>query len=217
MLLGAYQFFCRLENDAELPVFKGSTFRGVFGRALKKVVCALKRQECETCLLRGRCLYTLVFETLLAKPPPEGARVIPPPHPFVIEAPATEQTHFPAGGEFNFNLLLFGSVNQAFPYFVYAFDQMGKIGIGRKVNGERGRFLLESITSNDKIIYSGKTQRLEAIDGLQSLCLELPPPSSETFSLKVTIETPLRLKFENRLHADLPFHILTWAMRPVFP
>ena len=42
MLYGKYRFSCRLENDAVLPFYKGSTFRGVFGIALKKVVCAGK-------------------------------------------------------------------------------------------------------------------------------------------------------------------------------
>lgn len=51
MLFERYNFNCHLDTDAELPCYKGSTFRGVFGRALKKVVCALKQQECETCLL----------------------------------------------------------------------------------------------------------------------------------------------------------------------
>ena len=62
MLFEKYDFTCRLDTDAELPCYKGSTFRGVFGRALKKVVCALKQQECETCLLNTKCIYARVFE-----------------------------------------------------------------------------------------------------------------------------------------------------------
>jgi len=41
MFYGKYKFLCRLKDDANLPYYKGSTFRGVFGRALKRVVCAL--------------------------------------------------------------------------------------------------------------------------------------------------------------------------------
>lgn len=212
MLLGTYEFHCRLETDAELPFYKGSTFRGVFGRALKKVVCALKRQECPECLLRNRCIYTLIFETELAKPPAAGARVIPPPHPFVIEPPATSQTFFPAGSDFKFNLLLFGEVNHSFPYFVYAFDQMGKIGIGRRINAQRGRFVLDSVRCDDKIVYTSKDQRLKTSVGLNTFRLEKPPESPENFGLKLTIETPLRLKFENRFKADMPFHVLVRAM-----
>jgi len=39
LLYGKYAFSCILLDDAHLPPFKGSTFRGVFGHALKKVVC----------------------------------------------------------------------------------------------------------------------------------------------------------------------------------
>ena len=62
MLFGKYTFRCRFETDARLPEYKGSTFRGLFGTALKRIVCALKHQECGGCILRSSCLYPQVFE-----------------------------------------------------------------------------------------------------------------------------------------------------------
>ena len=132
MIYGNYRFLCRLENDAVLPFYKGSTFRGVFGIALKKVVCALKRQACESCLLKSRCLYTQVFETSLAVDPPAALRGSAVPHPFVIEPPLTGDTDFETDSQLDCNLLLFGEVNRSLPYFIYAFDRMGRIGIVRK-------------------------------------------------------------------------------------
>jgi hypothetical protein len=64
MLFGEYRFHAVLEDDAILPPYKGSTFRGGFGVALKQVVCALRRQGCPACLLRRQCVYALVFESL---------------------------------------------------------------------------------------------------------------------------------------------------------
>jgi hypothetical protein len=151
MLYGKYRFFCNLETKASLPPYKGSTFRGVFGRALKKVVCALKRQECGQCLLKQRCVYALVFETSKAIEAPEGSRIVSPPHPFVIEPPLTTETEFSKGTSFDFNLLLFGELNNSLPYFIYAFDQMGKIGIGKKIDGKRGtrnRSSIPTLTRN---------------------------------------------------------------------
>jgi len=52
MLYGKYLFTCLLQDDAILPYYKGSTFRGVLGKALRDVVCALKRETCAECLLR---------------------------------------------------------------------------------------------------------------------------------------------------------------------
>ncbi|MHB8092928.1 MAG: hypothetical protein ACYDH8_15215 [Syntrophales bacterium] len=63
MLLGRYCFSLTFNDDAALPEYKGSTFRGIFGHSLKKVVCALKHQECADCLLREKCVYSIVFET----------------------------------------------------------------------------------------------------------------------------------------------------------
>ncbi len=212
MLYGKYQFLCRLMNETVLPCYKGSTFRGVFGRALKRVVCALKRQECENCLLKQRCVYALVFETQNATDLPEGSRIAAAPHPFVIEPPLTMETRYSEGASFDFRLLLFGEANHNLPYFVYAFEQMGKIGIGKRINGKRGHFSLEQVKFGEKSIYSSAEQTLQAE---KPLMLELKDktdfPESNS-RLKLKIITPLRIKFENRLKADLPFHVLVRAM-----
>jgi hypothetical protein len=213
MLYGKYQFLCRLENEAHLPSFKGSTFRGVFGHALKKVVCALKRQECRECLLQNRCLYALVFETQAVLQPATDSKFKAAPHPFVIEPPQTPETNFQAGSAFDFNLLLFGEMNNSLPYFVYAIDQMGKIGIGKKINAERGRFVLKSVQVDDRIIYSDTDQKLNTTGALGTLSLNGQVENIEgTFRVKVILDTPLRIKFENRLKADLPFHVFVRAM-----
>ncbi len=213
MLYGKYRFFCSLETNASLPPYKGSTFRGVFGRALKKVVCALKRQECANCLLKQRCVYALVFETSESLELPEGSRIVSSPHPFVIEPPLTTETEFPKGASFDFNLLLFGELNNNLPYFIYAFDQMGKIGIGKKIDGKRGQFILKEVRHKDKIVYSDADQKLNAIDSMERLSIPAATDCSKSgFRLRLILETPLRLKFENRLKADLPFHVLVRAM-----
>jgi len=213
MLYGKYRFFCSLETNASLPPYKGSTFRGVFGRALKKVVCALKRQECGQCLLKQRCVYALVFETSEAMVVSEGSRIVSPPHPFVIEPPLTTETEFLKGASFDFNLLLFGELNNSLPYFIYAFDQMGRIGIGKKIDGKRGRFVLKEVRHKEQIVYSDADQKLNAIDSLNRLSIPAASDySRNVFSLRLILETPLRLKFENRLKADLLFHVFVRAM-----
>ena len=54
--------------------------------------------------------------------------------------PLTSKAKFSKGDLLDFTLLLFGEINNSLPYFIYAFDQMGKIGIEKKIEGERGRF-----------------------------------------------------------------------------
>ncbi len=212
MLYGNYQFKCRLETGAVMPPYKGSTFRGVFGHALKRVVCALKRQTCEECLLKKRCVYALVFETPLAMEIPAGSKMSHPPHPFVIEPPRSEETELEAGQDFDCRLLLFGDVNKSFPYFVYAFDQMGKIGIGRRVNGSRGKFGLKEVRSKDTRLYSEEDQVLNQTDAAEFLSLSAKSPLNGVTRVPLVLETPLRIKFKNRYKAELPFHVLTRTM-----
>ena len=214
MLFGKYEFRCCFESEARLPEYKGSTFRGVFGIALKSVVCALKRQICDQCLLKTQCIYALVFETHHAIPPPPGARIAAPPHPFVIEPPPTAQTDFSSNDSFDFSLILFGQVNRFLPYFIYAFDFMGNIGVGKKISGRRGRFALRTVEHDGRTIYSNTDQRLDMNDDFPRLTLKQPDeaPSGNDDRLKITLKTPLRLKFQNRLSAELPFHLLVRAM-----
>lgn len=216
MLYGKYQFTSVFEDEAFLPPFKGSTFRGVFGHALKKVVCALNQQDCETCLLSEKCIYVMVFDT--PRRVKENNRT-PPPHPFVIEPPLTTRTRFLPGDRFDFTLLLFGEANHLLPYFIYAFEQMGRIGVGRRQPTHRARFQLLSVFSQDREIYQAQDRRL-AISEFQHLSLEpdhrredggerLQTPT--VTQLRVNLITPLRLKHDNRFQAELPFHVLIRA------
>ena len=215
MLYGKYHFTCRLETDAMLPGYKGSTFRGVFGHALKRVVCALKRVECEDCVLKNRCVYARVFETPIAVSMPEGARISAPPHPFVIEPPLTDLREYRAGKRIECGLILFGEPNNSLPYFVYAFEQMGKIGIGKRVNGNRGRFSLESVKAGDREIYSCRDRTFIQDAPIGSLDLMESTTGNNGNGrtlVSLTLETALRLKFKSRIRATLPFHVLVRAM-----
>jgi hypothetical protein len=213
MKFGAYHFHCRLETDALLPRFKGSTFRSVFGLALKQVVCPLKRQPCETCMLRKTCLYAMVFEPKLTWDSPPPIKSPTPPPPLVIEPPLTSRTLFPGGSDFDFQILLFGAANAGLPYFIYAIDRLGQLGIGRRIQGKRGTFILDHVRSGDRVIYSNADGRLDQSIPPEELNLEVPENEQADVSrLRLFLDTPLRLKTNNRLTADLPFQVLARAM-----
>jgi hypothetical protein len=208
MLLGEYRFRGVLEDEALLPPYKGSTLRGVFGRALKEVVCALKHQECPSCLLRGQCLYVAVFD------PPAGApsRASPPP-PFVLEPPLSPKTQFSPGEPLEFTLLLFGKSNAYLPYFVYAFEHLGRLGLGKALGGRRARFRLLSVTcATAGVIYQEKERLLLPARPQELVLPTAEPPRPGVGQLTVSLLTPLRLKFQNRLQAELPFHVLLRAV-----
>jgi len=209
LILGSYLFECRLKNDAILPRYKGSTFRGLFGHALKKVTCALKHQDCKNCLLIDRCVYALFFKRNSMKPEDnKPSRVATPPKPYVIEPPLTTQTILKSGELFNFSILLMGKANLELPYIVYAIKYMGDLGIGKKQNGERALFKLEKISYKGQTIYNVETDQL-TLPEVDELKLQKDSNLQTSVNkLSLCLDTPLRLKYRNSFSTELPFHIL---------
>lgn len=215
MKFGNYRFLIKFTDDAFLPYYKGSTFRGLLGHAMKRVVCPLKREDCSSCILCSTCTYALTFETSHALPTPENARVSAPPHPMVLEPPLTEKREFKKGDTLECGLLLFGTINQSLAHFICAFDQMGKIGIGKKVDGKRAGFVLERVSSGKDILFLKESSAVSIPEPL-NINFDFSLNNSDTiFSarrLKVQMITPLRILKGNDGKADLSFSLLLKAM-----
>lgn len=114
----------------KLPPYKGSVLRGGFGSAFRRVACAPRAKNCLGCLLRGVCPYAYVFETS----PPEGSAVLrnlkDVPRPFVIEPPEDYRTEYTPGEALEFGLVLIGRGVEYLPFFIAAFKELGRTGIG---------------------------------------------------------------------------------------
>jgi len=204
MKTGTYTFHIKLEEAAALPAYKGSTFRGVLGHALKQMVCVIKHQECNNCILKSACLYALVFETGYALPRHERARVSSVPHPMVIVPPLTVKKNFRRGDTLSCDLLLFGEINRNVPYFIYAFKQMGKIGIGKHINGQKARFSLEKVTHRHDTIYQKNQGQMTLPDNLIDVDL-LPVETFSSDRVEIRIITPLRIIVKTQGPPALPF------------
>jgi CRISPR-associated endoribonuclease Cas6 len=152
-----------------LPTYKGSTFRGGFGYAFKRVVCAIRDKECPDCILKEKCVYSYVFET----PPPSDTKIMrkykAAPHPFVIEPPPEKRRGFKPGDEINFGLTLIGRAIDYLPYFIYTFDELGRIGIGKG----KAKYELRNVTCDGKKIYDSETKTLKSFNS-SSLLLPIP-------------------------------------------
>ncbi len=118
------------------------------------------------------------------------------------------------GALFEFSLILFGKANDYIPYFVYAFNQIGGTGIGGRINGGRGKFKLECVRAGDRIVYSRQDGKLREIPPCPGLELETLSGQQDagTERIELKLVTPLRLKYQNGLKAELPFHVLVRAL-----
>jgi len=163
-------------------------------------------------MLNNTCPYAYIFETPKVNGMNIGHQANNLPHPFVIEPPLTKQTEFQAGETFEIGLVLIGNSVSFLPYFVYTFDQMGRMGLGRG----RGKFELTSVHARNAIfngnrikLYDSKSQMLNGnfkTWQLQDLLSQQPFTSSGQLTLKLI--TPLRILNQNRLVSEISFHLL---------
>ncbi len=143
-----------------LPQYKGSTFRGGFGNALKKAVCMTKTFDCPPCLLKQNCPYICIFEPNVEKSTADLLRIgRDAPQPFVLEPPLTEQRLFQKGEQFTIHLVLIGNAMDMLPYFIYAFTVFGeRVGLGKA----KGKFVLRQVSDAEgKKLYDARTQTLK--------------------------------------------------------
>ena len=208
MQVATYTFQCRFVTQAFLPEFKGSTIRGAFGHALKRISCALRRQDCGSCLLFETCAYAFLFEVKKALPfEAKRLRVAQRPHPYVIVPPNENQRVYSPGDTFSFDLILFGHASNYLPHIVYAVKDMGQNGLGSKIKS-KGSFEIENVLQDGAPVYSDN--KLKTDRPLRDLALE-PFSDFREDALTLTCLTPLRLKFTNALQDSLPFHIVIRA------
>ncbi len=208
-----------------LPSYKGSTLRGGFGNAFRRVVCALRKTDCTECILKEKCVYSYVFET----PPPSDTEIMTKytnaPHPFVIEPPAEKRQAYKPGDEIAFGLTLIGRAIDYLPYFIYTFDELGKIGIGK----DRGKYELNTVRKNptlekggkggfseknNETIYSSETKTLKqftpSVLNLESVMSnpDFGVLNLESEILNLNFVTPTRIIYDSHLTLDLEFHML---------
>lgn len=178
----------------QLPPYLGSTLRGAFGVALHRSSCVLRRQECATCLLRSRCVYSYAFETPMSGPSEKERRYASAPHPFVLNLDTDPMGDQSPGSALAFGVTLIGRAVDFLPYFVHAFRCMGEVGIGRG----RGTFEIVAVKTLDDLgepvetIYeSGELRMPKAVLGLEEALSGTERLSAKTATLRLI--TPLRL------------------------
>ncbi|CCO07696.1 CRISPR system precrRNA processing endoribonuclease RAMP protein Cas6 [Desulforamulus hydrothermalis] len=193
-----------------LPPYKGSTLRGGFGSAFQRIACAQRNNICKNCLLKTSCPYVYIFETT---PAPGGQALrnyesIP--RPFILEPPLDTKTHYAAGEQLTFNLILVGKAIEYLPYFIVSFKELGRYGMGKG----RKEFALQEIRTVNPL--TGQTEAIYAepdylikphkfeITGADFKATEF----SRSGKLTINYKTMTRLKFADEYVERIEFHIL---------
>jgi len=192
------------EGVAQLPPYKGSTLRGAFGHAFRRVACPFR--ACPPCLVPKTCPYTYVFETPPRDETGWTARLPAVPHPFILEPPPGDRTVYASDEGMTFGLVLVGRAIDFTPYFVVALREMGRAGLGRG----RARWRLARITdrADGATLYDGATdaERLLAQPTVHQGVSHTGPLAPTALTLR--FETPTRLKYDGHLNDKPEFHVL---------
>ncbi len=79
------------------------------------------------------------------------------PHPFIVEPPLEKRHGYTPETELTFGVILIGKAIDYLPYFIYTFDELGRIGIGKG----KAKYELKSVICDGKTIYDSETKTLK--------------------------------------------------------
>ncbi len=199
-MLQIYKYIIKIQlmRNAQLPEYKGSMFRGAFGWAFRNAVCITKQKTCDNCILKNQCSYFGIFETELPANKLSILRGIKKlPHPMIIHPPLTWNRTFETGAELEIGITLFGEYSEYFPFVLYAFQQMGKSGIG----ASRVPFEVLSVYNID-----GSNESAKIFDSKDNILKGQYAPIeinsdienySNTKTIKISFKTPARIQADS--------------------
>lgn len=183
-----YRFTFEVDTALHLPEYAGSTLRGAFGHALRRVACMTREKDCKPCALYRTCPYPQIFET----PPPEQhtlQKFSQIPNPYIIEPPTWGERTYTRGETLQFNFVIAGRACQQLPFIVLAWQRAFQQGIG-KGDGAATLTLIEQLTAQEAVpIYSLAQPILEAHQTELTL-----PAIADISTVTLNIATPLRLQ-----------------------
>ena len=209
-----YELTLLVQEPMPLPAHKDNLFRGGFGYAFKSMACAWQppRASCTGCPHTEKCAYARIFET----PLPAGSPVLKAqkniPAPYIIHAPRDRRIHYHPGELISFQLTLMGWAIDALPYFLYAFQELGRRGLGR--NRAAYELLLTTFFSQQdarRVLIL----RDNAISGdyarhYDQVSIDWPSaPSYPVRQISLDLRTPTQIKHQgNILRTPPPFSVV---------
>jgi len=199
------------QTDIEWPPFKGALLRGSFGKILRGMVCLRSGEICKECVIKFTCPYSYLFESPSRSG--SGWSASYDPHPFIIEPPLDDQQVYEAGTAASMGLILVGKAVEYLPYFLLAFEEMGRRGIGRR----RGKFIVKEVAARqeheESIIYNISSGRLsEQIPLVELQTTDSVEDVGDIQSVAIRLLTPTRLQSGGGIIRAVEFETLIRAL-----
>ncbi|NJP07199.1 MAG: hypothetical protein HC837_17055, partial [Chloroflexaceae bacterium] len=193
----------RMLEDTQLPAYKGALLRGGFGHAFQRAACPQRCwRQSHACPFDRICPYRWVFET---PHPPDleylhDLRDVP--RPFVVEPPLNRMTRYVAGDTLEFGLVVIGRGRDYLPYFLFAFEHLARMGLGK----QHARARLERVEALapwqpvGRVVYQDG-QVLDEDEPLPLLDMTAVAGRAAKLPtvLRVDFHTPLRIKAQGEL------------------
>lgn len=180
-----YRLFCidlNLASNEKVSSFLAATLRGGFGYSLKRLVCAFKGNECSACILKNGCVYQYLFETAPDATATRLTKYKTIPRPFALRPRQI-------GNKVMVDLLCIGKAVGMLPYIVYAFNELGKQGLGKQGIG----FDIAQVTTEDGCtVYTAK--KTNECMSVTPRILEINESTPSVQQLKLQFLTPLVLR-----------------------
>ncbi len=198
-----FRFSIRATGLMVLPPYKGGVLRGAFGAALRDALCALLKKDCTDCSLAARCGYARIFEPTPPPDFPDAGRFSSAPPPYVLIPPLDARQAIHPDEHLDFEVTLMGGALELFPYVLFAFEQLGKRGLGR----ERGRYVIERVDmirgDHATMVYDGETGMISGM--ISPPDVDFPEEREDVGVVDLHLITPLRLKEKGKLATALAF------------
>jgi len=205
LALARYRVTLEALEPLDLPAYLGSTLRGAFGRAFRRLCCLAR--EGEPCPAPASCPYHVVFETA----PPPGAEALSLheqiPRPFVLAPPPGGSAEYPAGSEVVFDLTLVGRAREYLPHFVVTLREVDRIGRGRRHVTLTRLEAVHPLTGASQTVYTAADSLVRPREAAVALadCRALSCP---TGPVRVTFITQTRLKHDGGFARRPDFQVL---------
>ena len=210
--LYSFRFWFKARDSIHFPAGKpGNILRGAFGSIFRKIVCApdcpgMLGRGVRECQARTHCPYARIFEPAATGSGPSGLADWP--RPFVFRAAHLDGSTVDSGSQFWFDVNLFQVGSRTLEYFVLAFAQLAREGLGAR----RGRADLLSVVQVGRLgalgseVYNAETSQIAELDPPIAIPLEAPGEGIQR--LRVEFVTPTELKSGDVLAARPEFDIL---------